>query len=65
MGSEMCIRDRIATDQNFVSACSGQVFPETGEGLPQIPVFIDGTDLVIDLNGIHSEDDFPGFVPAE
>ncbi len=63
--SRDCSVEWIATDQNFVSACSGQVFPETGEGLPQIPVFIDGTDLVIDLNGIHSEDDFPGFVPAE
>ena len=52
-------------DRTFVNGCSGQTFPETGEGLPQIPVFIDETDLIIDLNGIRSADEFAGFVPDE
>ena len=26
-------------------------------------MFIDGTDLIIDLNGIRSADEFAGFVP--
>lgn len=63
--SRDCSVEWVATDQQFVSGCSGEVFSATGEGLPQIPVFIDGTDLVIDLNGIHSAEDFAGFVPAE
>lgn len=63
--SRDCFVEWTAADQNFVNVCTGDVFPQNGEGLPQIPVFIDGTDLIIDLNGIHSEDDFAGFVPSE
>ena len=63
--SRDCSVEWVATDRNFVNGCSGDVFPVTGDGLPQIPVFIDGTDLIIDLNGIHSESDFQGFVPPE
>lgn len=50
-----------AADKNFTDPCSGDVFPEDGEGLPQIPVYIDEFTLVIDINGIHKADDFPGF----
>ena len=48
-------------DRTFTDPCSGTVFPEDGEGLPQIPVFIDNLALVIDINGIHEESDFAGF----
>ncbi len=48
-------------DRTFTDPCTGVVHPEDGEGLPQIPVFIDETILVIDINGIHEEGDFPGF----
>ncbi len=48
-------------NQTFTDPCTGEVFPADGEGLPQIPVFIDETILVIDINGIHSDDDFVGF----
>ncbi len=48
-------------DQNFADPCTGDTFPQDGEGLPQIPVFIDETELIIDINGIHTEEDFVGF----
>jgi len=56
-----CFADWEPADRTFVNTCTGTVFPETGEGLPQIPVFIDGVTLIIDLNGINSADDFEGF----
>lgn len=48
-------------DQIFSDPCTGETYPETGEGLPQIPVFINEIELIIDINGIHSEEDFVGF----
>jgi hypothetical protein len=39
----------------------GSVYPETGEGLPTIPVYIDGRSLIIDINGVHGSDDFSGY----
>jgi len=48
-------------DQVFTDPCTGDTYPETGEGLPQIPVYIDETELILDINGIHTEDDFAGF----
>ena len=56
-----CNAEWSVANQNFTDPCTGTVFPADGEGLPQIPVFIDETILVIDINGIHSEDDFVGF----
>ncbi len=49
------------TDRTFTGACSDEVFPETGDGLPQIPVYIDEFTLVIDINGIHEASDFAGY----
>ena len=51
-----------ATNREFADPCTGTVFPSTGEGLPQIPVFIDVRELVIDINGIHSAEDFEGYI---
>ena len=51
-------------DRTFESPCDGTVYPETGEGLPEIAVFLDVRELIIDINGIHSADDFVGFVDA-
>lgn len=48
-------------DRTFTDPCTGTVFPEDGEGLPQIEVFIDETTLVIDINDVHTEDEFVGF----
>ncbi len=48
-------------NQVFTDPCTEVAYPETGEGLPQIPVFIDNTELIIDINGVHSEADFAGF----
>lgn len=48
-------------DQIFTDPCTDETFPENGEGLPQIEVFINGIELIIDINGIHTEEDFPGF----
>ena len=48
-------------NRQFTNPCNGEDFGEYGDGLPQIPVFIDGFALVIDINGIHEEADFPGF----
>lgn len=48
-------------DRTFTNPCTNTVFGEDGEGLPQIPVFIDEVTLVIDINGIHTDEDFVGF----
>ncbi len=48
-------------DSEFSDPCSGAIFPASGEGLPQIPVFIDRRTLVIDINGIHDADSFVGY----
>ncbi len=48
-------------DRTFVNPCDGTVYPESGEGLPAIPVFIDGTDLIIDINEVHEASDFTGY----
>ncbi len=47
--------------RTFTDPCTDEVYPEDGEGLPQIPVFIDETTLIIDINGVHTEDEFAGF----
>ena len=49
------------TDRTFTDPCDGSIYPETGEGLPEIPVYINVRALVIDINGIHSAEDFPGY----
>lgn len=50
------------TDGVFTDPCTGNTFPADGEGLPQIPVFIDERTLVVDINGIHEASDFAGYV---
>ena len=49
------------TDQTFSDPCTGDIFPASGEGLPQIPVFIDQRTLVIDINGVHDASEFVGY----
>ena len=53
-----------ADDQQFVDPCDQTVYPADGEGLPPIPVFLDGRDLVIDINRLRSPADFAGYQPA-
>lgn len=49
------------SERTFTDPCDGAVYPADGEGLPPIPVFIDGRTLVIDINGVHTADDFAGY----
>lgn len=56
-----CFATWTPADQTFVDTCDGTIFPENGDGLPPIPVFIDGAELIIDINGIHDPTDFSGF----
>lgn len=49
------------TDRTFTDPCSSETFPQDGDGLPEIPVFIDEFELIIDINGIHESADFSGF----
>ena len=48
----------------FESPCSGVLYPDNGVGLPTISVFLDFRELIIDINGIHSEEDFVGYVES-
>lgn len=48
-------------ERNFTDPCDGTVYDESGEGLPQIPVFIDLRTLIVDLNGIRDAEDFSGY----
>lgn len=43
-----------ASDQTFVDPCTGQSYPANGHGLPPIPVFVEGLELIIDINNIRS-----------
>lgn len=49
------------TDRTFTDPCTQTVYPEDGDGLPQIPVYIDGRTLVIDINDVHTADEFEGY----
>lgn len=51
--------------RTFTDPCTESVYPETGEGLPQIPVFFDGRELIIDINGVHNADQFQGYLSDE
>ena len=54
-----------AEQRTFTDPCTGTVYPETGEGLPQIPIFFDGRELIIDINGVRSADEFQGYLSDE
>jgi len=60
--SRECFAEWNPSDRTFVDTCNGTVFPETGEGLPPISVFIDGRELIIDLNDVNTASDFAGFL---
>lgn len=49
------------TERTFTDPCTDTVYPEDGSGLPAIPVYIDGRTLVIDINGVHTADEFVGY----
>lgn len=49
------------TDRTFTDPCAGTTYPSDGDGLPPIPVYIDGLTLVIDINGVHTAADFGGY----
>ena len=46
------------TDRDFDSPCTDESYSETGEGLPAIAVFLDGPELIIDINGVRTAEDF-------
>lgn len=48
-------------EEEFADPCTGDIFNEVGEGLPEISVFIDQRTLVIDLNGIRDASEFSGY----
>jgi hypothetical protein len=48
-------------DRTFTDPCSNTTYPESGEGLPAIAVYVDLRTLIIDINGIHSAEDFSGY----
>jgi len=50
-----------AADRSFTDPCSNENYPASGEGLPQIPVYINERTLIIDINDIHEADDFAGY----
>ena len=47
--------------RTFTGPCDGASYDESGDGLPPIPVYINVRTLVIDINGIHAPEDFPGY----
>ncbi len=49
------------TDRTFTDPCDGTTYPSDGDGLPPIPVYIDGRTLVIDINDVHTAADFAGY----
>ena len=53
-----CYADWVASTQQFVDKCDGSIYPESGSGLPQIPVFVDGSELTIDINGVRDPERF-------
>lgn len=53
-----------ASTAEFVDPCADGVrYPADGEGLPSIPVYLDGRELIIDINGVRDPDDFRGYLP--
>lgn len=38
---------------DFTNPCTGETFPANGDGLPPIPVFVEGAELIIDLNNLR------------
>ncbi|MGI9606776.1 MAG: hypothetical protein ACR2P0_11620, partial [Acidimicrobiales bacterium] len=52
-------------DQQFVDPCKeGVAYPADGAGLPPIPVYLDGRELIIDINGVRDPADFAGYTPS-
>ncbi len=48
-------------ERTFADPCDGTTYDEVGNGLPQIPVYIDQRTLIIDLNGIRDPEEFSGY----
>lgn len=59
--SRDCAVQWSVSERTFTDPCDQTVYPASGDGLPAIPVYIDGRALVIDINGVHSADDFIGY----
>ena len=49
----------------FTDPCTEVTYPEDGEGLPQIPVFFDSRELIVDINGVFNADQFRGYESLE
>lgn len=51
-----------AADANeFHDPCTDTVYLQDGAGLPQIPVYLDGGELIVDLNGVRQPEEFSGY----
>lgn len=50
-----------ADDDEFENPCTNERYPANGDGLPQIPVFLDQRRLIIDINGLRTADEFVGY----
>lgn len=48
----------------FEDGCDPTVtYPADGAGLPQIPVYLNGRELIVDINRVRSPDEFGGYAP--
>ncbi|NNC79633.1 MAG: hypothetical protein HKN94_05715 [Acidimicrobiales bacterium] len=47
--------------REFRDPCSNTTYLQDGTGLPQIPVFLDGRELIIDINGVRKAEEFAGY----
>lgn len=50
-----------AADREFRDPCTDAIYLQDGTGLPQIPVYLEGPELIIDLNGVRRADEFSGY----
>lgn len=49
---------------SFSSGCDeGLTYPADGTGLPPIAVYLNGRELIIDINNVRSADEFGGYSP--
>ncbi len=50
-------------EDRFVDPCDDTTYLADGTGLPQIPVYLDGGELIIDINGVRDPSEFAGYLP--
>jgi len=47
--------------KEFRDPCSDATYLQDGTGLPQIPVYFDGPELIVDINGVRRAEEFSGY----